>query len=269
MIRTLHDISVGLASYRFLIRQLVSTSIRGSYKKSFIGMAWMFILPILAVLVWIVLQGAGIVNPGDTGEVPYPVYVLLSTSIWGFFLEAYRGLSQVMVQGGRLLVMKDFPSEVLVVARLAEHLIHFSIPLFINIVVLLAFGIRFEWTALLFLPSLIPLLMLGVAIGMVIAVFRVVAVDFATMVDEAMKLVMFLTPVVYTARLDGGWLARVVEWNPLTYLIGFSRDLLTRGTFFETERYLWCSLFSLLLFLGALGFFRLTSKRVLERLTIV
>lgn len=269
MIGNLRTMASGLVAYRFLVHQMVRTSILGNYKKSFIGMAWMFILPVLAVLVWVVLQGAGIVQPGDTGGVPYPVYVLLSTSIWGFFLESYRGLSQVMVQGGRLLVMKDFPSEVLVAARLIEHLIHFIVPLMINLAVLLAFGIRFEWTALLFLPSLIPLLLLGVGFGMVIAIFRVVAVDFATMVDEGMKLVMFLTPVVYTTELQGGWLSGVVRWNPLTYLIGFSRDLLTRGQLYEPGIYLWCSVGAILFFLLSLGFFRLTSKRVLERLTIV
>lgn len=269
MLYAIRSIIGGLRTYRFLIWQLVRTSILGTYKKSFIGMAWMFILPILAVAVWVVLQGAGIVDPGDTQAVPYPVYVLLSTSIWGFFIELYRSISQVMVNSGRLLVMKDFPAEVLLAARLVEHLIHFIVPLVINILVILAFGIRFEWTALLFLPSLLPLMLLALSLGMFIAVFRVVAVDLATIVDEAMKLVMYLTPVVYTASVGLGWLATIVSWNPLTYLIGFSRDLLTRGTFYATGHYLAFSVLALVLFALGLGFFRLTSKRVLERLTIV
>ncbi len=269
MIKQVRQIGNGLVAYRFLIWQLVRTSLLGSYKKSFIGMAWMFILPLMAVAVWVFLQRSGIVNPGDTGEVPYPVYVLLSTSIWGFFLELYRSVSQVLVGSGRLLIMKDFPGEVLLVSKLLEHLINFIVPLGINIIVLIAFGISFEWPALLFLFSLFPLLLLGLSIGMVIAVFRVVAVDFATIVDEGMKLVMFLTPVVYTAKVESGWLAEVVRLNPLTYLIGFSRDLLTKGEFYEAQRYFICSIICVVCFGLALGFFRMTSKRVLERLTLV
>jgi lipopolysaccharide transport system permease protein len=269
MIKQVRQIIRGLVAYRFLIWQLVRTSILGSYKKSFIGMAWMFILPLMAVAVWVVLHSSGIVNPGDTSEVPYPVYVLLSTSIWGFFLELYRSVSQVLVGSGRLLIMKDFPGEVLVVSKLLEHLINFIVPLMINIIVLLAFGIQFKWPALLFLFSLLPLLLLGLSIGMVIAVFRVVAVDFATIVDEGMKLVMFLTPVVYTAKVGSGWLAEVVRWNPLTYLIGFSRDLLTKGEYYEMQRYFLCAAMSLVCFGIALAFFRTTAKRVLERLTLV
>lgn len=259
----------GFSTYRYLVWQLMVTSIWGSYKKSFIGMAWMFILPILAVFVWVLLQGAGIVQPGDTSEVPYPVYVLLSTSIWGFFLEGYRSVSQVMVGSGRLLVMKDFPPEVLVISKVLEHLINFLVPLLVNLGVLLAFGISFQTVSLLFIPSLLPLLLLGIGFGMVISIFRVVAVDLATMVDEAMKLVMFVTPVVFTRDIGSGWLSRMVELNPLTYLIGFSRDLLTQGRFSDPGAYLFWSVCSLGFFLLTAVFFHRTSRRVLERLTIV
>lgn len=258
-----------LRTYQFLVWQLVRTSMLGNYKKSFIGMAWMFIIPILAVLVWILLQRAGIVQAGDTGQVPYPVYVLLSTSVWGFFLEIYKSVSQVMVQNGRLLVMKDFPAEILVLAKVVEQMIHFLVPLAINIIVLVAFGIQFHASALMFLPSLLPLLALGLGMGMVIAIFRVVAVDFATIVDEGMKLVMYVTPVVYTAGATPSWLSPVIAWNPLTYLIGFSRDLLTTGQFYEPDKWAVTVVVALAIFLLAAAFFHVTAKRVLERLTIV
>jgi lipopolysaccharide transport system permease protein len=265
----LKDLYTGIRAWRFLIWQLVRTSLLAQYKKSFIGMAWMFILPLLAVAVWIVLKGAGIVNPGDMDDVPYPVYVLLGTSIWAFFLDMYRNASQAIVGNGRLLVMKDFPGEVLLAHRVVEHLILFSIPLTINIIVLLAFGIRFQWHALLFPLALLPLLLLALSIGMVIAVFRVVAVDFATIIDEGMKLLMFLTPIVYTSRVEVAWLQHILHWNPLTYLIGFPRDLLTRGVFFEWETFVLCSGLAIVLFFGALLFYKSTAKRALERLTIV
>lgn len=266
MIKGIAEVWGGLKSYRFLVWQLVRANIIGGYKKSFIGLAWMFILPLLAVLVWIVLNGAGVVDPGDTG-IPYPAYVLLSTSIWGFFLEIYKASSNAIVSNGRLMIMKDFPKEVLIMEKVLVHLINFSIPLALNIAVLLFFGVRFGWLSLLFPLSLLPLLLLGLGIGMIVSVLRVVAVDLCTMVDEGMKLLMFLTPIVYAPRIQAGWLSSFVQWNPLTYLIGFSRDLLAQDAFFEPTGYLFCSLLALLVFLLALVFFRATAKRVLERLT--
>lgn len=254
-----------LHQHRYLVWQLVRTTILGEYKRSFLGMAWMFILPILAVLVWIVLNGAGVVDPGDTG-IPYPAYVLLSTSIWGFFLEMYKSSSTVLLSNGRLLIMKDFPREVLLWEKVLVHLIHFSVPLLLNIAVLLIFGVRFGWLSLLFPLALIPLLLLGLGIGMIISVLRVVTVDICTMVDELMKLLMFVTPIVYAPRIEVGYLSRLIEWNPLTYLVGFPRDLLTQNSFYEPRAYFFCSALAFGVFLLGLFFFRATSKRVLERL---
>lgn len=265
MIKDVAKAWTGLWNYRYLAWQLVRVSVVGGYKKSFIGLAWIFILPILAVLVWIVLNGAGVVDPGDTG-IPYPAYVLLSTSLWGFFLEIYKSTSNALANEGKLLIMKDFPREVLLAEKTLVHLINFSIPMVLNIGVLLLFGVRFGWAALLFPLSLLPLLLLGLGIGMIVAVLRVVAVDICTMIDEGMKLLMFLTPIVYAPKIQAGWLSGFIQWNPLAYLIGFSRELLASGSFFHPKAYLACTLGAALFFLLALAFFRATGKRVLERL---
>ncbi len=245
--------------------QLTLVEIVGMYKKSFLGMAWMFILPILAVVIWVVLNGAGVVNPGET-DIPYPAYVLLSTSIWGFFLEAYRSTSNVLTQNGRMLIMSEVPFEPLLMQKAVVHLINFIIPFVVNIIVLLAFGVRFSALALLFPISLLPLLLLGMAIGMVIAIFRIIMVDVANLTDEGMKLLMFLTPIVYTPKISSSWLEVIVAYNPLTYLIGFSRDLLTSGSFYMPGWYFVFSGLSLLLFILAFRFLLKSSTIVLERL---
>jgi lipopolysaccharide transport system permease protein len=254
-----------IKSWWYLVKQLTQVEIVGLYKKSFLGMAWMFILPILAVVIWVVLNGAGVVNPGET-DIPYPAYVLLSTSIWGFFLEAYKSTSNLLTKNGRMLIMSEVPFEPLLMQKVVVHLINFIIPFVVNIIVLLAFGVRFSTVALLFPFSLFPLLLLGMATGMVVAIFRIIMVDIANLVDEGMKLLMFLTPIVYTPKITTSWLQTIVEYNPLTYLIGFSRDLLTSGTFYMPVQYAVFTFVSLLLFIVAFRFLMKSSPIVLERL---
>jgi len=254
-----------IKSWWYLVKQLTQVEIIGMYKKSFLGMAWMFILPILAVIIWVVLNGAGVVNPGET-DIPYPAYVLLSTSIWGFFLEAYKSTSNLLTKNGRMLIMSEVPLEPLLMQKVVVHLINFIIPFAVNLIVLLAFGVRFSAMALLFPVSLIPLLLLGMAIGMVVAIFRVIMVDVANLVDEGMKLLMFLTPIVYTPKITASWLGVIVDYNPLTYLIGFSRDLLTSGTLFSPVEYLVFSGVSLVLVVLSFRFLVKSSTMVLERL---
>lgn len=254
-----------ISTYRFFIRQLVRINLLAAFKKSFIGWTWLIIMPILTVLVWVLLHGAGIVSPGKT-DIPYPAYVLLSTSIWGFFIDIYAQSSTTISGGGRMMVMNKFPGEVLIAEKVVVHLIRFSIPLMLNLLVLWFFGVRFSWHAFLFPISLLPLLLLGLALGQVIAVFRVLTVDIVKIVDEFMKLLMFLTPVVFAPKLEVGWMKGFVDWNPLTYLIGFSRELLTKGQWFETSTYLLVSASCVFLYALSLRFYLRTYPKVLERL---
>ena len=47
-----------------LIWQLFRRNFLASYKKSFLGLAWIFILPIVGILSWVFLQKSGMLKPG-------------------------------------------------------------------------------------------------------------------------------------------------------------------------------------------------------------
>ena len=165
-----------------------------------------------------------------------------------------------------MMIMTAFPHEVIIVEKVAVHFIRFSIPFLLNIGVLLFFGIKFTWAAFLFPLTLIPLLFMGAAIGLIVALLRIVAIDLSNLADEGIRLLMFLTPVVYAPKLKLGWLSVIIDYNPMTYLLGFSRDVLTKGTFFEPQNYLICVLISSIFLLISIKIFRATEIRVLERL---
>lgn len=252
-------------SHLFFLRQLVRIAIIGEFKRSYIGIAWLFILPIVSVIIWIILNSAGIIEPGDTG-IPYPAYVLLSTSIWEFFAGMYRSTSNILNSRGDMLITTRFPHEVLVAEKILVHLIRFIIPFFINIAVLLFFGVRFTWLALVFPLTMVPLLFLGVGIGLIVSLLRVVAEDAARLFDGGIVFLMFLTPVVYAPNVDINWLAAVINFNPLTYLVGFSRDILIQGNFYEPGLWVICSLLCLIFFFFAVRIFMIAESKVVERM---
>ncbi|WP_187271159.1 ABC transporter permease [Neolewinella aurantiaca] len=254
-----------LRSYSLLVRQLSRVEIRAEFRRSLLGLGWMVLVPLVAVLVWVLLNQAGILNPGDT-EVPYPAYVLLSTSVWGFFAEIYRACSRIQEKYGRLLLMTPFPIITLVAQAVVVHLIRFAIPLFLNVAVLWLFGVRFGLAALLFPFALIPLLLLGTGIGLLVSPLRIVVADISRMADEGIRLLMYLTPILYSPKLEIGILSDLVAMNPLTYLIGFPRDLLTNGTFFAPFYFGFFAVLSIVFFLIAFRIFQITEPRIRERL---
>jgi len=253
-------------AFWFLVGQLVRAELVTDYKKSFLGLTWMFLLPLLSVLLWIGLHAAGIVDPGDT-QIPYPVYVLLSTTLWNFFHEMYRSVSHVLDTNARILLLKDFPISILLFKQVLVHLIRFSILLTINLLVMLGFGVSFTAWIFIFPFALIPLLMLASGLGLVMAVFRIILVDVSTAFDEFMKLLMFLTPVIYSPGVEWPLLKNIIHWNPLSYLIGMARGLLTIRSSESTISYIGSTIFALTIFIVGIWFFKKAYKRVLERLT--
>ena len=75
-------------SSRELVWQLFKRDFLASYKKSFIGFTWLFIMPIIGILSWVFMQKTGLLRPGSVG-IPYPAYVLIGTSMWGLFIGFY------------------------------------------------------------------------------------------------------------------------------------------------------------------------------------
>lgn len=249
----------------FLVWQLVKVALTIQFKRSFLGITWLFLAPIFAIIVWVVLNGAGVIEPGDTG-IPYPAYVLLSMSIWGFFSDAYFGISNILLSNARILLTTSFTTEVLLLERLIVHLIRFAIPMVFNIILLLVFGVDLHLIGLLFPFALIPLLLLGMGIGLLAGLFRVVAVDLAKIMDQAIRFLMFLTPVIYAPKLDIPWIGIIVKYNPLTYLIGIPRDLLISSTSELWIGYFVSAFVSGLFFILAYFIFNRSEKKTLERL---
>lgn len=251
--------------YRFLLYKLTVTSLTIQFKKSFLGATWLFIQPIITVFAWVLLHSAGLFNPGTTG-VPYPAYVLLSTTIWSLFVGLYQHTSHILVGNAQVLLQHQFPREVYILEKMAVAFFNFAIPFMFSLIVLLLYGISFSWTAILFPLALIPLVLFGTAIGILFALLKAVTSDLNNFFDKAIVLVMYITPVVYANDPGSTLLQTIIRWNPLTYLLSFPRDLLTLGTFTAPVEFLGVSIGSALLFLLALRYFGVAHPKVMERL---
>lgn len=262
---TLTGIGEVWSGYRFLLQRLVVTSLTVQFRKTFLGATWLFLNPLITVFAWVLLHGTGLFDPGATG-VPYPAYVLLSTSIWSLFLGLYQLTSNMLVQNAQVLLQHHFPREVYILEKMAVAVFNFLVPFALSVIVLLAYGVGFSWHVVLFPVALIPLILFGSAIGILFALLKAVFNDLNNLFDKLILLVMYITPVVYTSQPASPLLQEILRWNPLTYLLGFPRDLLTLGHFTSPVSFLAVSGATLLLFLLSLRYFRYAQPKVMERL---
>lgn len=256
-----------IISFREMIYVLFKRDFFASYKKSFLGITWLFISPIIGVLSWVFINATGILNPGEVG-IPYPAYVILSTTIWGLFMGFYTAASGTISAGSGIINQVYYPHEILLVKQVAQHIATSIIAFSMNIIVLLMFGVIPSWK-IIFLPIfVIPLLFLGAGIGLVVSVFTVVAPEIQRAIDLAMGMLIWITPVIYSSRFENKFIQAVIYWNPLTYLVGGTRDLIIYGTMNNASEYLWSTLLAFIIFLISWRIFFITEDKVIEKLQL-
>jgi lipopolysaccharide transport system permease protein len=250
---------------RELIWQLFKRDLLAGYKKSFIGLAWMFIAPIFGIISWVFLQRTGLLQPGDVG-IPYPAYLLIGTSMWGLFMGFYGSAASTLSAGGGLLMQVNYPHEALLFKQLANHLANYTIGFAMNIVILLAFHVVPSWGIFLFPIVALPLFFLGAAFGLIISMVSVVAYDLTRFVEIGMSILMYSTPIIYSADINSTLIRTMNKWNPLTYLVCSCRDMIIYGRLYHPKAYFLAAGLSLLAFLISWRLFYVSEDKIIERM---
>jgi lipopolysaccharide transport system permease protein len=254
-----------IVNSRELIWQLFKRDFLASYKKSFIGITWIFIAPIMGIVSWVFLNITGMLHPGEVG-VPYPVYVLIGTSMWGLFMGFFNSANATLSAGQALVMQVNYPHEALLFKQTAQHLSSFSIAFLMNIAILLAFKVMPGWQIIFFPLVAIPLFFLGAAIGLVTSMISIVAVDISRTINMGMGLLMYMTPVIYSDKVDSQLAQTIIKWNPLTYLVCSARDIIIYGSLYNPIGYFICAGLSFLLFMISWRLFYVSEDRIIERM---
>lgn len=265
LFRTWVVMSRNIWGARELIWQLFKRDLLAGYKKSFMGFAWLFISPLFGIISWIFLYKTGMFNPGELG-IPMPAYVLLGTSAWGLFMGFYGSASSTLSAGGGLLMQVNYPHEALLFKQVANQLANYSINFLMNICVLLAFKVVPSWGILLFPLVALPMFFLGSAIGLMVALVSVVAVDLTAFIGIGMSILMYCTPVIYSPQNPSAVVQFLNHWNPLTYLVCSCRDVIVYGRLYHPTGYFISAGVALLAFLVSWRLFYVSEDKLVERM---
>ena len=102
-----------IKSSNFLAYQMTKRDIQSQHRQSLLGFFWILAPVIINSLVWLFLNGAGVVKVNTPDGTPYPVFVILGTTIWSIFAEAIQS-PIISVNAGKSIISKiNFPKEAL------------------------------------------------------------------------------------------------------------------------------------------------------------
>lgn len=235
------------------------------FRQKLLGYLWIVLVPLIGIASFVFMQWTGILNPGQT-DFPYPIYVYIGTSIWGLFISALTVVANGLINNADLVMRTNIPKIGLAVTGLATLCYNMLVNLVVLVLLLLVFQLSPSIWAVIYPLTVLPIIMLGVGLGLILSVVGAVARDVTGMFTTLINLVMYVTPVVYTAQFTNPYLHDVVHWNPLTYLVDAPRSLFVVGKIPDLEGYAFSIFFSMIILWMGIHAFYLIKDKVTERL---
>lgn len=217
-----------LWQYRELLLFLVWRDVIVRYKQSALGIGWVVIQPLVAMIIFSVIFGRLARLPSE--GVPYAVFTYAALLPWQLVTQAVSRSASSVVSNSSLITKVYFPRLVLPAAATLATVVDFAISLVVFFGLLAVFRIWPGWP-LIFLPLLIVFgILTALAAGLWLAALNVRYRDIAYVTPFLIQISLYLSPVAYSSQLvpAGPW--RVLyALNPLAGLIQGFRWALARG----------------------------------------
>jgi len=206
-----------LWQYRELFYFMVWRDIKVRYKQSLLGGLWAIIQPFATMVVFTLffnkLAGIG------SGDVPYPIFSYSALLPWTFFSTTITQMGNSLVNNQNLITKVYFPRITIPAAGAIRGLVDFAIASTLLIGMMVYYRYTPDWTFVLWLVLLVPLMALAMGVGMIFAAVNVKYRDVQHILPFMVQLWLFVTPVIWpVSMLPERW-RLVLGLNPLAGLI--------------------------------------------------
>lgn len=202
-----------LWEFRDLVYFMARRDIAVRYKQTAVGVLWVVLQPVAFAAIFSFFLG--LVFRAESDIAPYPVLVLSGMTLWIFWVATFSRCSDSTVGASNLISKLYFPRVIIPLAATVPPLLDLVAAFAVLIVALLAFGITPELKVLA-VPGVV-LLTFGLALGIGLW-FSALAVryrDIQQLVPFMVQLLLFSSPVFYTADLVPAAVRPFYALNPL------------------------------------------------------
>jgi ABC-2 type transport system permease protein len=211
-----------LASRRELLTGLIKSDIKIKYKGSVLGLFWSMLAPAFTLGIYYLVFSVFLKN----GIPNFVIYLFSGLVAWNMFMTAVSGATGVIVDRAGLVKKVSFPREILALSNVGAAVVYFAIQLGVLALFLVLVGHAPAWGYLWLLPiSFAALYLLTASVAIVMSAVTVYLRDIRHLMDVALQLWFWMTPVVYSyensiaAPLHRHGLAVLYFLNPVTLIV--------------------------------------------------
>jgi lipopolysaccharide transport system permease protein len=215
-------------SLRHFWFSLVTNDIRSRYRRSVLGVGWSLLRPLGMTAIFCTVFPHLFKQDIAT----YAPYVLISITIWQFFMESLLTGCHCFANGSAYIRQQKIPHAIFPLRTILGAGFQFLIAFGLGIGVAAYFQGIPSVAHLLFLPiAILILLALGWSLAIIAGVSQTYFPDTSHLLEIGMQILFYLTPIMYRASafIDRGRLSIVFAWNPIQSILELFRQPLLQG----------------------------------------
>jgi lipopolysaccharide transport system permease protein len=212
----------GLHRYRHLLRNLVAKDLKLKYRGSVIGFLWSLANPVLMAVVYTIAftRILGIRSEG------FVFYLMLGLLAWTFFASSASMSTGAIVDNGGLVKSVWFPRAILPTATVLFNLAQYLLSVLVILPLMLAWYRIVPEPPMLLFPVFVALqLVFTVGVAMMLATGAAFLRDVRHLVEIAITVLFWMTPIVYEVGKLGPTMRRLILLSPMSPYVAAYHDI--------------------------------------------
>lgn len=214
-----------------LIGELVLKDLKLRYGRPILGVFWAFLSPLATVFIFYLVFSVFL--KAKTEEAPYVLYLMTAIFPWRFFNDSLLCSATCLADNKNLIRESNFPYYFLPLSIVLANMINF-LPSLAILILTAFFLLKGLPLLIIFLPLVLVIqLLLTLGLSIIFSLLYVKYRDLKYILEIALTISFYLTPVFYSLYLVKNSLAPVLFkaylYNPLTGILIFYRSVMLKG----------------------------------------
>lgn len=251
-----------IKQYIFVIRELTGREIKRKYARSYLGIIWSVLNPLLSMAVMSLIFSTMFKRNIEN----YPIYYLTANILWSFFTGATNSAMTALVDNKMMLIKVKLPMSIFPLSRCYTAFVNFGYSLVAFVIMLVVFRIPFHICMLLIFLYALGIFIFSLGIGYLLSVLYVMFGDIKHLYSILLMLWMYMSAIFYPVESTTPAMRAVILRNPVYCFISAARKCVLYAELPNKEEWLRMIGWSMGIYLLGRLVFRKAQNKVLQKI---
>ena len=234
---------------KFLFSELVKRDFKKKYKRTYLGMLWSVLSPLLTLLVMRIV----FTNFFGRGMEHYTTYLFCGNIIFSFFNDATSGGMGALMGNASIFSKINVPKYLFLFSKIVSSLINFGLTFVVFLLFCAIDGVAFTPYFLFLLYPIICIIIFNIGVGLILSALFVFFRDIQYLWSVFTMLLMYMSAIFYTVDGYSETVRMIFHINPIFVYIKYFRMIVLNGELPSWWMHLLAAGYALIAFLiGAL-----------------